>query len=87
VSFLGRIAGAGGIVASCGTLALIIVARLHSRGRPSSLEGVMAGELTEITLFCPGCGKKQTSAVGKSECTKCGLVIQTSVQQKASSNL
>jgi hypothetical protein len=87
VSFLGRIAGAGGIVASCGTLALMIVARLHSRGRPSSLEGVMAGELTEITLFCPGCGKKQTSAVGKSECTKCGLVIQTSVQQKASSNL
>jgi hypothetical protein len=86
ISFLGRIAGAGGVVASCGTLALIIVARLHSRSGPSSLEGVMAGELTEIRLFCPSCGMKQTVAVGKSECMKCGLFIQTSVQQKGSSN-
>ena len=38
ISLLGRIAGAGGVVASCGTLALMVVARLHRPVRPASPE-------------------------------------------------
>lgn len=81
ISLLGRIAGAGGVVASCGTLALMVVARLHRPVGSTSLNGVATGEFAEIMLFCPCCGKKQTIALGQAECTKCGLVIQTSVHQ------
>lgn len=81
ISLLGRIAGAGGVVASCGTLALLVVARLQ-RQSPTTLDGVPVSELKEIMLFCPGCGKKQTVALGQAECATCGLVIQTSVHQK-----
>ena len=82
ISLLGRIAGAGGVVASCGTLALLVVARLHTQSPPTGLAGVPSSELKEIMVFCPSCGKKQTIALGQAECAKCGLVIQTTVHQK-----
>ena len=87
ISFLGRIAGAGGVVASCGTLALLIVARLHRQVRPVNQIGSKDGERLEIMLFCPNCGKKQTMALGGSACNKCGLGIQISVHQAGPSNV
>ncbi len=85
ISFLGRISGAGGVVASCGTLALMIAARLHKHARPSNLQGIKDGGFTEIMLCCPACGKKQTIAIGAAECEKCGLSIQISVNPKSKS--
>jgi hypothetical protein len=83
ISFLGRVAGAGGVVSSCGTLALLIAARLQQYASPSSLQGIKEGELTEIMLYCPGCGKKQTIAMGAAKCEKCEMLIQISVKPKA----
>lgn len=49
ISLLGRVAGAAGVVASCGSLALLIVLRLNQRGvvvEPTE-------EITSILLYCP----------------------------------
>ena len=84
ISFLGRIAGAGGVVAACGTLALLVVARLNRQVQPSTPEGMMTGVSSQITLFCPECGKQQALQMGQSECLGCGLIIRISVQRKGS---
>ncbi len=87
ISFLGRVAGAGGVVASCGTLALLIVARLHRPARPASRNNENDDALQEIKIFCPECGKKQTVPLGGSTCNRCGLGIQIWVSQADSNNL
>ena len=83
VSLLGRVAGAGGVVASCGTLALMVMSRLHRQSASINGAGDAANGLKEIMLFCPACGKKQTLSLGYAECGKCGLIIQMTVQRKA----
>ena len=79
ISMLGRIAGAGGVVASCGTLALMVLARLNRRRHGDTV----GGEVTEVTLFCPQCGKKQTLALGGAECSRCGLTIQVTATRRS----
>ncbi len=80
LSMLGRVAGAATIAASCGSLALIIFARLNRATRTDSPNGIVA-EITEITLNCPQCNKRLTGSIGVLQCGGCGLCITTSIQQ------
>jgi hypothetical protein len=75
---LGRLAGATAIIAGCGTLALLILARINQRITPVVAS---AADLREITLTCPRCRSKQTIAIGSGECGTCRLVIQVRVQE------
>lgn len=70
---LGRLAGAAAIIAGCGTLALLVLARIN-RGilRP----GRSAQDVREVVFFCPLCGTRQRIAVGDGRCAACGLGIQ-----------
>ena len=79
LSFLGRIAGAGGVIASCGTLAIFVISRLNRPSSPAIVEQKLDKEFSEIVLFCPGCNTKQSMQLGNSKCSECGLWIQTSV--------
>jgi hypothetical protein len=75
---LGRLAGATAIIAGCGTLALLILARINQRMVPVA---ATLADLREITLTCPRCRTRQTVAIGSGECGACGLVIQVRVQE------
>jgi hypothetical protein len=75
---LGRLAGATAIIAGCGTLALLILARINQRGVPVA---ATLADLREIKLTCPRCRAKQTIALGSGKCGACGLVIQVRVQE------
>ncbi len=73
-----RLAGACGIVAGCGTLALAILARLNRRVvvTPEAMSG-----LSEITLICPVCQKKQTLPLGDAACAECRVLIHVRVEE------
>jgi hypothetical protein len=75
---LGRLAGAAAIIAGCGTLALLILARINQRIVPVA---AALADLREIMLTCPRCRSKQTIALGSGKCGTCGLVIQVRVQE------
>jgi hypothetical protein len=75
---LGRLAGATAIIAGCGTLALLILARINRRIVPTA---ATLADLREITLTCPRCRARQTVAIGSGKCGACGLVIQVRVQE------
>jgi hypothetical protein len=75
--FLIRLTIGASIVASCGLLATIILARVN---RPLDLApGVPLPDL--ITLICPRCQKKQTAPVGEACCSRCRLRIKTSLDE------
>jgi hypothetical protein len=75
---LGRLAGATAIIAGCGTLALLVLARINQRVVPAA---AALADLREITLTCPRCRAKQTIAIGSGKCGACGLLIQVQVQE------
>ena len=75
---LGRLAGATAIIAGCGTLALLILARINQRFAPVA---TTLADLREVTLTCPRCRAKQTIAIGSGKCDACGLVIQVRVHE------
>jgi hypothetical protein len=79
---LGRLAGAMAIVAGCGTLALLILARINQRSGPVA---ATVAELREITLTCPRCRTKQTLAIGVEKCGGCGLVISVHIEEALAS--
>lgn len=68
--FLIRIGGAAGFVTACGSLALIILARMN---RPMANADREYREATQIAVTCPGCRSKQTLPVGTSACPTCHL--------------
>ena len=69
---LGRLAGAAAIVAGCGTLALLVLARINRRVPPPE---VSVEDVRQVTLICPRCSRKQTIAVESGTCAACGLGI------------
>jgi hypothetical protein len=69
---LGRLAGAAAIVAGCGTLALLVLARVN---RPVDSAGFSSANVREVTVVCPRCNRKQTIAVESGACAVCGLGI------------
>lgn len=74
---LNRGASAGGILASCGSLALCVLARLN---RKVDFEPGLSG-IGEIMLVCPRCRKKQTVGLGGAQCRFCRLRIQVSIEE------
>jgi len=76
-SFLPRLAGASGIVASCGSLALIVLAVLNSNVLNKTTD---CTSITDIGIVCPSCRKKQRIALGHSKCSSCGLRIEIRIQ-------
>ena len=75
---VGRLAGATAIIAGCGTLALLVLARINQRAVP--VVATLA-DLREVMLTCPRCRAKQTITLGSGKCGACGLVIQVRVQE------
>ncbi len=75
---IGRIAGASGVVAACGSLALVVLARLNRRGAD---QVPVLSAIRELTLICPGCQRKQTLAVGSSSCPNCRLRFQVRIDE------
>jgi hypothetical protein len=69
---LGRLAGAAAIVAGCGTLALLVLARVNRRvPRPE----FSLTDARRVTLVCPRCNRKQSIVVESGSCVACGLGI------------
>ena len=69
-----RGAAAAGILAGCGSLAMLVLARFD---RP--LDADMFS--TELTLTCPQCNRKQAIAIGTSNCPDCGLQFEFHVEE------
>lgn len=81
-SIAGRLALAGLLLTICGTLAIIVLARLNrGLGDHPALPGTF--EKPEIVLpntlawTCPLCQKKQTTSTGLASCSGCGLLIES----------
>jgi hypothetical protein len=72
-SVYSRIAGAAGVLAACGTIALAILYRINQRILPPGEKKV---ELDSIAIVCPVCQKKQTITGGAGACDQCGLDFQ-----------
>jgi hypothetical protein len=66
-----RITGAAGILAGCGSLALLVLAALNRKIKPKAV----LSKISRYTLICPGCNQKQTLAVGDARCPTCLLEI------------
>jgi hypothetical protein len=74
-----RVALASGILASCGTLALIVLAGLNRIvARP-----LVEGKLESITVICPKCQKRQTIPLEAAACSRCGLEILVRIDDSA----
>jgi len=69
---LGRLAGAAAIVAGCGTLAVLVLARVNRRVQ---LPEFSWADVRAVTLVCPRCHRKQAIAVEGGSCAVCGLGI------------
>ncbi len=76
ISLVGRAALATGILASCGTFALVTLAVLN-RLSQTRLE---AGPIESVTVYCPGCGKRQQISLESASCVSCGLVVEIRVR-------
>lgn len=72
-----RFATGAGIVTASGTLALLVLARLHRR---PDYEPGRDGPLRRITVDCPRCRRKQSLAIGDARCEGCGLRIHTRIE-------
>jgi ribosomal protein L37E len=70
---LGRLAGAAAIMAGCGTLALLVLARAN---RNVGLPEFSQADVHQVTLVCPRCRRKQSIAVESGRCAVCGLGIE-----------
>jgi len=75
---LGRLAGAMAIITGCGTLALLVLARINQRVVPAV---ATLADLRKVDLTCPRCRSKQTIELGSGKCGACGLVIQVRVEE------
>lgn len=72
-----RGAGAAGIVAACGSLALLILARLNRRmTSPTAPVSVK-----ELSITCPWCQRRQNLALGDSRCANCGLKFRINIEE------
>jgi hypothetical protein len=72
-----RITSAAGIAASCGSLALCVLARINRKVDYEQL----SPELTEMVVQCPRCGKMQSVLFGDSACAVCDLRISIRIQE------
>jgi hypothetical protein len=76
--WMARLAGATGILASCGTLAMAVMAAINRKiERPA----IVFQSVQNFTVICPLCGLKQTLPAGQASCAKCRLVIRTQFEE------
>lgn len=75
----GRVAAGSGIVAGCGSLALLILARINRRVEYRPKEGALPA--TDMAIVCPHCGKSQKIKLGGAACRACGLRIQINIEE------
>ena len=76
--FASRATGAVAIVTACGSLALLVLARLSRRVQTN----VYTTDLTDIDLICPRCEQRQKVVVGRpSECQKCRLRFHVQIEE------
>lgn len=79
---LTRGAGAAAIIAACGSLALLILARLNRQAPTVSVPA----NVSELTVICPWCQRKQSLPLGASACAGCGLKFRISVEEPRCQN-
>lgn len=75
--WIGRCTAALGIVTGCGTLALAVLAGMN-RGIDAELE---LAAMTDITVVCPRCRKRQSLPIGEAACGGCQLRISIRVEE------
>lgn len=75
---LTRLLGASGIVAACGTMAVLVMYRLNKRP-PGGGETV--AQIAGVQVVCPNCGRKRTAPIGESACDTCGLLLAIQVRE------
>ena len=73
----GRFTAAAGIMAACGTLALVARQRL---GRRLSVD-TAATAFETVHLTCPRCSTKQHAPVGDSPCISCRMILSVRVSE------
>lgn len=66
---ISRCIGAAGILAACGSLALLVLARINRRVDAPEY----TAEITQMSITCPRCRRRQDVAIGPSECSQCRL--------------
>jgi MFS family permease len=74
---LSRFSAAAAITAGCGTIALLVLARIY-RGVDREIP---VTELSEMRVTCPRCRKKQSIEIGESSCSACDLRISIRVEE------
>jgi hypothetical protein len=75
--FTVRMLGAAGVLDACGSLTLVILARLK---RVQKIEQLQTTE-REIELVCPRCTKRQVVNAGDSKCCECGLKFCIEIEE------
>lgn len=76
--FFERAAGAAGVVAACGGLAMVVLGRLNRRDQTVEPDHKLK---TSIELACPHCQTKQTIPTGDSSCGHCGLEFHLEITE------
>jgi hypothetical protein len=76
-----RLAAAAGICSACGSIAIVILARINRR--MDAGVSFAPKDLTTITVLCPACQKKQSLPLGEpfTHCANCKLLISVRVQE------
>lgn len=72
-----RSAGAAGILACCGSLGMLVLARLNRRVEFEPLKDMPMA----ITVICPRCRRKTKVALGEGHCDACRLRIEINVEE------
>jgi len=82
-NLMARLAGAMAIVAGCGSLALVILARYNQfSASPFAKRPVAVDPKTvqAMTIVCPRCGLRQAVTLGTAACRDCKLTIHIRVE-------
>jgi hypothetical protein len=73
-----RLAGASGILAGCGTLAVAILARINSKTEPAPSPMLKS---SSVALDCPACGQHLNVGKNPAACSGCGLLISVKLEE------
>ncbi len=72
-----RVLGAVGVLDGCGSLSLLIIAKLRGVEKVEGFETTSA----TIEIHCPRCTMQQTVVVGASSCEDCGLKFRIDIEE------
>ena len=72
-----RLLGAAGVTDACGSLALIIMAKIRQVGKIEQLESCAA----RLEIVCPRCTSRQVVEAGRPTCRDCGLKFRIEIEE------